>query len=655
VLASTPPSSATSPFATPPGQLHKTPPPATCDPIDTAQCLLPFPDNYFTVADASTPTGLRLHYPVESMPTNADGKHVDPTDWNRSDGFSPGSMLMAFVPGVDLAASGAGRITDLGGSLAPDSPIVLLDTTTWERVPYWAELDTWNADPATRAVVIRPARNFGEGHRIVVALRNLKNSAGQTIPASPAFQVFRDHRPDMTPTVFARRQSIDRVFADLERGGVHRRDLYLAWDFTVASAQGLSGRMLHMRDDAYAQLGAGVPGFQVTSVENNPNGSVFRRVRGTFDVPKYLTGNGEGGSRLVLGPDGLPVRNGTYHAEFRCLIPRAAVGADGHAKPGRAWVYGHGLLGETSEIEGYAPFLDQYDIVLCATPEIGMSSDDIPNVINIISDLSTFGSLPDRLQQGMLNMQFLARVMKDARGFGSDPAFKVGTPAASSIVPNEVFYNGNSQGGIFGGAATAISKEWTRAVLGVPGMNYSELLPRSVDFDVFLPLLSGAYPDARVHTLGVAFMQILWDRGDPNGYAQHMIRDPYPGTPAHQVLLIEAFGDHQVANIATETEARTIGAYVNQPAVAPGRSNDVAPFWGIRPVPSSPFAGSVVELWDFGTPAPPTESFPPESPQYGSDPHGAARNVAAVRDQVQTFLSHGGTFVDVCGADPCHP
>ena len=134
-----------------------------------------------------------------------------------------------------------------------------------------------------------------------------------------------------------------------------------------------------------------------------------------------------------------------------------------------------------------------------------------------------------------------------------------------------------------------------------------------------------------------------------------MINDPYPGTPNHQVLMIEAFGDHQVANISTETEARTIGAFVRQPAIAAGRSNDVTPMWGIPAVPSDPFSGSVLELWDFGTPAPPTESVPPESPQYGSDPHGAARNVAAVRDQVSQFLQVNGTFVDECGVDPCHP
>jgi hypothetical protein len=627
---------------------------AGCDPLDSSPCLLPFPNNNFTVADPSSPTGLRLHFTTDELPSNVSGVPIDPTDWNRSDGFSPGSLIMTLVPGIDLQRTGIAPITDIGRSLAQNAPVVLLDTVTGQRVPYWAELDTWNSDPSTRALVIRPARDFTEGHRIVVALRDMRDASGKLIPPSDAFTVFRDHRPSTDESVRARRESMDRIFADLARSGVYPQQLYLAWDFTVASGEGLAGGMLHMRDEAYAQLGEGVPSFSVTHVDENVSSDVLRRVQGTMDVPSYLTGTGGPGSRLVLGPDGLPTRTGTFQAEFRCLIPRSAVDASGAAQPARGIVYGHGLLGGASEIESFGTFANQYRLVICATPEIGLSSGDLGNVLNVLSDLSTFGSIPDRLQQAFLNFQFLARLLKDPRGFASNVTFQVGIPAASAIVPNEVFFNGNSQGGILGGAMTAISKEWTRAVLGVPAINYSELLPRSVDFDPFLPLLSAAYPDQRVHTLGVGFIQILWDRGESNGYAQHMIRDPYPNTPNHNVLLIEAFGDHQVANIGTETEARTIGAYVRTPTIAPGRSNDLMPFWGIPPVPSNPFGGSVLELWDFGTPAPPTASVPPESPQYGDDPHGLARNVPAVRDQVSAFLQPGGTFVDVCGPDPCH-
>jgi hypothetical protein len=614
---------------------------------------MPFPDNYFTVHDRTTDTGRRLHFVSASMPVNGAGTPIDPTDINRSDGFSPGSELLVEVPGIDLARTGIAPITDIGESLAPDAPVVLLDTVTHRRVPYWAERDTWNNDEPTRALVIRPARNFLEGHRIAVGLRNMKNVSGATLHAPIGFTAIRDNLSTDNGALEARRASVNAVINDLRTTGVQRSSLYLAWDFTVASARGLAGGMLHMRDDAYARLRHGVPAVNVTTVDENVSADVLRRVQGTFDVPLYLTDNGAPGSRLVLGRDGLPVRTGTYHAEFRCIIPRSVVDSKGHVKQARGIVYGHGLLGDTGEIEGLGPFANKAGMVVCATPWIGMASDDIGNVFNVISDFSKFGSIPDRLQQSLLNFQFLARLIKDPNGFGRLTAFRAGTPARTVFQPNQVFFNGNSQGGILGGAATAISKEWTQAVLGVPAINYSELLPRSVDFDIFLTLLNATYPDQHVHTLTLALAQIMWDRGDSDGYAQHITTDNYRHTPTHRVLLIEAFGDHQVANIGTETEARTIGAKVRVPALAAGRSNDVVPFWGIDPVPRSPYRGSVLEMWDFGTPAPPTESRPPEPPQYGSDPHGAARNVPAVQDQVSRFLMVGGRFFDECGPGPC--
>ena len=60
-----------------------------------------------------------------------------------------------------------------------------------------------------------------------------------------------------------------------------------------------------------------------------------------------------------------------------------------------------------------------------------------------------------------------------------------------------------------------------------------------------------------------------------------MTTDPLPGTPAHEVLMHVAFGDHQVANVTAEVEARTIGASVRRPALAPGRHTDVDPYYGM--------------------------------------------------------------------------
>ena len=48
---------------------------------------------------------------------------------------------------------------------------------------------------------------------------------------------------------------MERIFKRLKRSGVKRRELYLAWDFTVASARSLSGRLRRIRDDAFRGLG----------------------------------------------------------------------------------------------------------------------------------------------------------------------------------------------------------------------------------------------------------------------------------------------------------------------------------------------------------------------------------------------------------------
>ena len=73
-------------------------------------------------------------------------------------------------------------ITDIGASLESNAPIVLLDATTGQRVPYWAELDANDPDPNEQALLIHPAVNFGDGHHIVVAMRRLQDSSGA--PAS---------------------------------------------------------------------------------------------------------------------------------------------------------------------------------------------------------------------------------------------------------------------------------------------------------------------------------------------------------------------------------------------------------------------------------------------------------------------------------------
>jgi hypothetical protein len=375
-------------------------------------------------------------------------------------------------------------------------------------------------------------------------------------------------------------------------------------------------------------------------------------VTGTYEVERYVN-SPAAGARMVLGPDGLPLhQTPTQPASFICTIPRAALPTAGDpATPGRASLYGHGLLGSNGEVNAgnVKDMGNEHNFVFCATKWIGMSDEDIPNAVSILQDLSKFPSLTDRLQQAMLNQLFLARLMIHPQGFVSDPAFQdaFGTPV---IDTSAVFFDGNSQGGIFGGTLMAVAQDITRGVLGVPGMNYSLLLTRSTDFALYSAILYPSYPNQLERPLLFALIQMLWDRSDPNGYAHHMTDDPLPGTPAHDILLHVAFGDHQVANVATEIEARTIGASIHQPALAPGRHSDVDPYFGIPAIPGYPFDGSALIVWDSGAATPPITNTPPG---VGADPHSDPRSSPLGRLQKSEFLKIGGAVVDVCSAAPC--
>ncbi|MBU6282813.1 hypothetical protein KGQ64_11275 [bacterium] len=616
--------------------------PESCEILDPSLCVLPFPSNRFTVADASTDTGLRVAFAETTLPANAQGVHIDPTQWNRNDGFSPGAQMTTLVPRLDAKASKLPPITDLARSLDDDASVVVIDADTGERVLAWAELDAKATDDARRALLIHPARNLREGHRHVVALRRLVDRSGADIEPNDVFRAYRDGLRTDSEAVEARRPAMERIFVDLEAAGVPRADLFLAWDFTVASGRSLSERLLHLRDDAFGELGAAAPRFEVRGVSQL--NALVRVVNGTFEVPRYLTGDGGAGTGFdyAPGPDGLPQRNGTQVANFICTVPSTA----GASNPARAFLYGHGLLGSAGEVLGNGAAAALANVVSCATDWIGMSAGDIGNAANILQDVSSFYTLADRLQQGHLNFLFLGRLMIHPDGFGSNPAFQ---HDGTSPFRGDLYFLGASQGGILGGATTAVAQDFTRSIFAVGASNYSLLIPRSVDFDEFTPILTAAYPDEVVRSFILAIAQMLWDRGEANGYLQHMVADEYPGTPHHEILFFEAFGDHQVANVGTEVAGRSMDLSVKTPALRPGRSTSVEPMYGLRPE-TAPFAGSGVVIWDFDSPAPPDENLPPRA---GRDPHGAGGREPRVLELVSEFLRPDGVVADVCGGGPC--
>src|SRR4029453_16503042 len=123
----------------------------------------------------------------------------------------------------------------------------------------------------------------------------------------------------------------------------------------------------------------------------------------------------------------------------------------------------------------------------------GRAQDDVPYDITALQDANKFPPVVDRLQQGVLNTLLLGRLLSNPSGFASNAAFRQNGNAL--LDPSPLDYDGNSQGGIMGGITTAVAPDYTRAVLGVTGMDYGGiLLQRSTDFTAFALFLYGQVP-----------------------------------------------------------------------------------------------------------------------------------------------------------------
>src|SRR3954451_13472834 len=587
---------------------------AVAAPAAAAPPLLPFPNDRLTKKDKSTATGLRLNLALSQMPKNKDGTPISPADINRFDGFSPGSAILVKTSRVDtpaeLAKLHAVSLGDLARYKAKHAPVTVIDAKSHKRWPIWVEIDSNATTPKDTLLLIHPARNFLEGHRYIV------------------------HVPHVA-----------------------------RWAFTVASRRSLSERMLAIRNDAFKQLGdtnlgdltvtGSAPKFNVTKVtefSEADNAKIARSVEGTFQVPCYLNQVGcPPGAQFNLDPaTGLPAQmpGNEQQASFVCNVPRAATAA----APARLALYGHGLLGKPTEINAgnVEDMANEHDFVFCATPWAGMSNEDIANAVSVLQDGSRMPTIADRLQQGMLNALYLGRLMIHKDGLPANSAF------AGLVDTSHLYFDGNSQGGIMGGALAAVAPDYTRAVLGVLGMNYSVLLNRSKDWATYAKVFDPSYPSERDRPLVLDLLQLMWDRGEADGYAQHMTTKPLPGTPKHTVLLHAAVGDFQVSNFQAEVEARTIGASARQPAADPGRLPEKNQLWGIPTITAFPFSGSALVMWDSGPGHNGISPLTNVPSSIGEDPHENPRATKAAREQKSAFLQPDGVVVEVCGTTPCH-
>ena len=292
----------------------------------------------------------------------------------------------------------------------------------------------------------------------------------------------------------------------------------------------------------------------------------IKAVKGTFQVPCYLTTCGPtattGFHYSSSKPDATAHPDPRQHRDRAVRLHRPERRRAAH--PARISLYGHGLLGSRDEVDAgnVQAMATEHNMVFCATDWWGLADADTPFDVSALQNLNSFPAVIDRLQQGVLNTLYLGRLMLNPQGLADNAR------SGRQLDTSQLYYDGNSQGGIMGGMTTAVAPDFRRAVLGVTGMDYANVLgPRSKDFAPFGQILFASYTDKSMSPVILDLMQQLWDRGDPDGYAQQMTSKPLPNTPSHTVLMQVAYGDHQVSMYSAAVEARTVGASAHEPAL----------------------------------------------------------------------------------------
>ena len=618
--------------------------PPGCNPLAAdADCLLPYPSDFFRIDDPVLPAGKRVQLDDAATVTETHGEPVTLTTLHPADGFSCGTQILALFPsGVDPAPL-VFHTGDVSASLGNDSPTAIVEADTGRRVLHFAELDPRAETDARRALALRPLERLRDGTRYVVAIRGLAGPDGAPVPVPEGFRRLRDGQAAGHPVLepLAERYARD-VFPVLAEAGLGREELLLAWDFTTATEQSVTGDMLAIRDDLVATLAEGPPEVTVTEVEDDVDEHTARIIRATIEVPRYLEGD-EPGAHLFTDADGHVVANGTTEVPITILIPRSVAEAAPGAVAPRLLQFGHGFFGSRREIEGdfVIDLADRFAYVVVAADWWGMSQPDLAGVLDAIavSPAATF-DFTDRVHQAMANFMALAAA---ARGPLFDlPEMQIGAAAATDR--DHLYYYGISNGHILGGTYVALSPDIERATLGSGGADYSFMMFRAHPFAAFLFVIGLFVPDAldvqKIATLG----QSTLDRVDPLTYAPHVLADPYPGSPASRRLLMHiGVGDSEVPNLAAHLHARALGI----PQLAPGP----------RTIPAlddvtAPVDGSAIVEFDFGIdPLPGIEAIPPDET---NEVHEAVRRLDASMRQIDAFFRPDGRIEATCDG-PCDP
>lgn len=562
--------------------------------------VAPFPDDYWIVTDASTPSGVRVGMPDPPF-----------TEGLQAAAFS---ALTGLARGVDGWSRQSPIVVPLSHpldpSLVPASPseaqdpfvaiaLVDIDPTSpsfGQRVPYRMLIRT---DPRPAAVgggldhsaMLFPTLDLREQGRYALVFTRRAFAAGEPgrgFGPAPLFaEVLAAPEPgesvEATRARAALAGALD-VVANLAEAPIPPEDVALALSISIRTHPSVDD-LVRIKEQA---LAGPPPELVLPDLDTDPcptpgsfcieliaNRAV--EVRGRVRLPRYRDAEGRLARDAVTGN---PQAVGFDEVPLVMTLPRAAV--DGPVLP---VMYQHGNPGTPAELLGSANeqiddagfalvgIRDTLNRELCPNYPGPMSFDECmqTQILDVFGKLMFLRELPNSwLQTGADQIHFLRAIqgMGSLDLIGSDASGNpvLGPDGNPEIDPSVILYKGISEGANNAQRFLPFAPEILAAEATVGGARLGEtLIHQSADrilsqLGAFLPFVTPTEL-----WVGLALFQSAFDPQDGHTYLRHLYQAPllpFAGssdvTPPSSIWT-EGLGDTLVPNNASRAMARELG------------------------------------------------------------------------------------------------
>jgi hypothetical protein len=566
--------------------------------------LAPFPDDYWTEPDASTPSGLAVELPPPpfSDPLQMQAFNALAGLVGEADGFSRQTpIVLAFSHPVDPSAIPA----DEFASQHPFAPISLVDVDPassdfGERIPYRMLLRSDIAGGRLDHVAILfPTIDLRERGRYAIVVTKRAFASGQPgrpFGTSPFFASVVG--PPVAGEAVAVTRARDRlsdalgVVTTVPEVPIPLEDVALALSFSIRSHPPIAD-LVHLKELA---LAGPPPDLVLPDVAVNPcpvaPGTPNVAPRDYFCVRTTATRALEVHGRARL-PNfrnaafsfqrdpgtGLPVQTGTHEVPFVMTLPLQAL--DGPVHP---LMYQHGNPGSPRELLGEFAngHLDNAGFALLGIQDTlnrEISEDVAVQVPFIFFVLVQTGRIADYWNQTGSDMIFFLRLIQGLddldllrRGPGGGP--EVGPDGVPEIDPSTVLYKGISEGANNAQRFLPFAPEILAAEATVGGARLGETLIHQSAGEI-LAQIGGLLPQLKPNELwvGLSLFQAGFDPQDGHTFLRHLYGDPllpFAGssdTTPPSTIWTEGLDDSLVPNNATRAMVHALGIPHVRPAV----------------------------------------------------------------------------------------